>query len=123
MKKIKVITPLVLFVVITILSLTIWSCERQKINRIKGNVIGYEYCTSEYYGYLIEVQSPAEIGGSVSIDGIRYENVVKTYSKPNTELHIGSEVKGTYQMTSDCRICQDLYIAFDLPEVIIKYKQ
>ncbi len=121
MKINKIITPFLLFV-FSILLLTILSCERQNNYMMKGKIIGYEHCTNDYYGYLIEVQSPADIGGVVSINGTQYENVVKTYSKPNAELPVGSEIKGRYQMTPNCRICEDFYLVYDLPEVQIIYK-
>lgn len=101
-------------------------CKHNRDNQIKGKVIGYEYCTGEEYGYLVEVQSPTGIGGTVFIYGTEYQNVVKTYSKSENDLQIGNEIKGVYQMMADssiCRICQDLYLAYDLPEVIIIYKE
>ncbi len=113
-----------LFVIIIVI-LTLLSCRRQNDNSIEGKVIGYEYCSSEMYGYLIEVQSPAGIGGRVRLYDTEYVNVVKTYSKPENDLHVGDEIKGIYQIMADssiCGYCQDIYLTYNVPEVIIKYK-
>lgn len=123
MKRMKYISHF-LFVIILLL-LTQLSCRRQNDNSIEGKVIGYEYCTSEIYGYLIEVQSPAGIGETVYLYGTEHRNVVKTYSKTGKDLLIGDEIKGIYQITADssiCGYCQDIYLTYDVPEVIIKYK-
>ncbi|MBR3573403.1 MAG: hypothetical protein IKN99_09155 [Bacteroidales bacterium] len=123
MKKMKHITSFLFVIIIVIL--TLLSCRRQNDNSIEGKVIGYEYCSSEMYGYLIEVQSPAGIGGRVRLYDTEYVNVVKTYSKPENDLHVGDEIKGIYQIMADssiCGYCQDIYLTYNVPEVIIKYK-
>lgn len=123
MKKMKHITSFLFVIIIVIL--TLLSCRRQNDNSIEGKVIGYEYCSSEMYGYLIEVQSPAGIGGRVHLYDTEYVNVVKTYSKPENDLHVGDEIKGIYQIMADssiCGYCQDIYLTYNVPEVIIKYK-
>jgi hypothetical protein len=123
MKKMKHITSFLFVIIIVIL--TLLSCRRQNDNSIEGKIIGYEYCTSEMYGYLIEVQSPAGIGGTVYLYGTEHRNVVKTYSKPENDLHVGDEIKGIYQIMADssiCGYCQDIYLTYNVPEVIIKYK-
>ena len=121
----KNLSKLLAIAALVVVVFSFWGCNQTRDNLIKGKVIGYEYCTSEIYGYLIDVQSPAGIGGTVFIYGTEHGNVVKTYSKPENDFQIGDEISGVYQMMADssiCRICQDLYLVYDLPEVIIKYK-
>jgi len=123
MKKMKHITSFLFVIIIVIL--TLLSCRRQNDNSIEGKIIGYEYCTSEMYGYLIEVQSPAGIGERLRLYDTEYVNVVKTYSKPENDLHVGDEINGIYQIMADssiCGYCQDIYLTYNVPEVIIKYK-
>lgn len=122
MKIIKFIITLILITIVSVVFLI--RCEEQNQNTIEGTVIGYEYCTSNIRGYLIEVQKPLGIGENIVINETQYSNVVKTYSQPTTALQIGDQITGSYQFLTDssiCRICETLYQIYYVPEVVVSF--
>jgi hypothetical protein len=122
MKKINIIITIALITIISVFLLI--RCKKQSRSTIEGTVIAYEYCTNNVKGYLIEVQKPEGIGENIVINETQYSNVVKTYSQPINSLHIGDQIMGNYQILTDtsiCRVCEDLYQVYDVPEVTISF--
>ena len=122
MKKIKIIITIALIMLVNVFLLT--RCKDQNWNSLEGTVIGYEYCTSNIRGYLIEVQKPVGIGENIVINETYYSNVVKTYSQQTTALQIGDQITGSYQFLTDssiCRICETLYQIYYVPEVVVSF--
>ena len=122
MKKVNIIITIALIMIVSVFLLT--QCKEQNWSSLEGTVIGYEYCTSNIRGYLIEVQKPVGIGENIVINETHYSNVVKTYSQPTTALQIGDQITGNYQFLMDasfCRVCEALYQIYDVPEVIVSF--
>lgn len=98
------------------------SCRKNDADKItttyfKGTIIGHENCTKDITGYLIEIETPSNIGNDIYYDGEK-KNVVKSF---NIELQEGSIVEGFFQYPDKTieRNCVSQFEHFAVPEIII----
>lgn len=108
-----------IFLIIIFISTLLVSCGDDEEFRFVGKVIGGRLCSPSLVGYIIEIQSPDDIGGTITIGNTTYNNTVMAY-RASRILHNGEIVYGVAHKTSSFAAlnCQGL-IEEDLPEIIL----
>ena len=87
--------------------------------RFVGKVVGAELCNSAVTGYIIDVQSPDSIGGTVTVGGIEYRNALMGYKSPRP-LKADEKVFGVAYMTKSYAALNCLGLVNNgLPEMIL----
>ncbi|MGB4655172.1 MAG: hypothetical protein WBH98_07050 [Bacteroidales bacterium] len=102
------------------------------ILEFKGIVFGEEMCWGNSIGYLIELETPINVGKRVFYGPKERQNVVKAYNDiakfkipdeiiKNVTAKDEITVEGLFHLpeVQPSRVCTAMYPVFDVPEVII----
>ncbi|MBR1851487.1 MAG: hypothetical protein IJ789_09010 [Bacteroidales bacterium] len=93
------------------------SCTKHDEIDFAGTIIGYNPCTGlDNVGYLVELNTPTEVGSTIEYNNQTYNNVIILYD-PAVRIYVHDKVSGTFYYSNNYAKANCNYTKlYDIPE-------